>query len=259
MATLSGASCPPPVVACMEAPAPSDELHNLFGNLSIEDEDSALVEELERVSKKSAKLIKSSEYQAPADPSITIWSWKMNEFKYYDIPSPFPTLARGLFTQDIKDDSGNVKHRIVVRGYDKFFNIGAVPWTTVSVSGSHSNLHPYPYPYALAQGGVAPYNYQFLAQHPPAGAPRSPLSPLSPGTEGADVPPSPNASSNSAKKHRRKSTSPKSHSIDCLADRGDMKKGEGHLPVASFPSVGLRGIQRTKSDMGVFLARRGDE
>ncbi|KAI8971303.1 hypothetical protein BD414DRAFT_426400 [Trametes punicea] len=32
-----------------------------------------------------------------------------------------------------------------------------------------------------------------------------------------------------------------------------------HLPVASFPSVGLRGVQRTKSDMGVFLARRGDE
>ena len=59
-------------------------------------------------------------------------SWKMNEYKYYDIPSPFPTLARGLFTQDIKDASGNVKHRIVARGYDKFFNIGEVPWTHVS-------------------------------------------------------------------------------------------------------------------------------
>ncbi|KAI0824936.1 hypothetical protein BC628DRAFT_1321592 [Trametes gibbosa] len=31
------------------------------------------------------------------------------------------------------------------------------------------------------------------------------------------------------------------------------------VPEATFPSVGLRGIQRTKSDMGVFLARRGDE
>ncbi|KAF9818055.1 hypothetical protein IEO21_03016 [Rhodonia placenta] len=29
--------------------------------------------------------------------------------------------------------------------------------------------------------------------------------------------------------------------------------------VQDFPSVGLRGVQRTKSDMGVFLARRGDE
>ncbi|KAH9848988.1 hypothetical protein C2E23DRAFT_738097 [Lenzites betulinus] len=34
---------------------------------------------------------------------------------------------------------------------------------------------------------------------------------------------------------------------------------DGAVPEATFPSVGLRGIQRTKSDMGVFLARRGDE
>ncbi|KAI0674682.1 RNA ligase-domain-containing protein [Trametes maxima] len=150
MATLSGASSPPRVVAGSEAPAPSNELHNLFGNLSIEDEDSVLVEELERISKKSPKLIKSSEYQAPGDPRITIRSWKMNEFKYYDIPSPFPTLARGLFTQDIKDESGNVKHRIVVRGYDKFFNIGEVPWTTWTSLESHTAA---PYTLTLKSNG----------------------------------------------------------------------------------------------------------
>ena len=54
----------------------------------------------------------------------------MNEFKYYDIPSPFPTLARGLFTRELVTD-GAKKYQIVVRGYDKFFNIGEVPWTTV--------------------------------------------------------------------------------------------------------------------------------
>ena len=32
-----------------------------------------------------------------------------------------------------------------------------------------------------------------------------------------------------------------------------------YLPVSGFPSVGLRGIERKNSDMGVFLARRGDE
>lgn len=53
----------------------------------------------------------------------------MNEFKYYDIPSPFPTLARGLFSLSEKD--GQARYRIVARGYDKFFNIGEVPWTTV--------------------------------------------------------------------------------------------------------------------------------
>jgi tRNA ligase len=54
----------------------------------------------------------------------------MNEWKYYDIPSPFPTLARGLFSMKEKVD-GQSRYRIVARGYDKFFNIGEVPWTNV--------------------------------------------------------------------------------------------------------------------------------
>ena len=55
----------------------------------------------------------------------------MDEFKYYDIPSPFSTLARGLFS--IKEPGDERRYRIVARGYDKFFNIGEVPWTTVRV------------------------------------------------------------------------------------------------------------------------------
>lgn len=82
----------------------------------------ALVAELAAVQQRSPKLVRSSVYAAPADPTISVRSWKMNEFKYYDIPSPFPTYARGLFTVD---------NRIVARGYDKFFNIGEVPWTEV--------------------------------------------------------------------------------------------------------------------------------
>lgn len=50
----------------------------------------------------------------------------MNEYKYYDVPSPFPSLARGVFSIEVQGG-----HRIVARGYDKFFNIGEVPWTTV--------------------------------------------------------------------------------------------------------------------------------
>ena len=63
----------------------------------------------------------------------------MNEFKYYDVPSPFPTLARGLFTTWVGDSvvdaegEGPGKHTIVARGYDKFFNIGEVPWTNVCI------------------------------------------------------------------------------------------------------------------------------
>ena len=108
---------------------PTDHLTALFQNISISSEDDELIRTLFRVSKKSPKLIKWSEYDAPADPRVKIFSWKMNEFKYYDVPSPFPTLARGLFTR-----LASGQHTIVARGYDKFFNIGEVPWTTVCVS-----------------------------------------------------------------------------------------------------------------------------
>jgi tRNA ligase len=96
-------------------------------------EDSKLIADLHKLSAKNPKLVKSTTYAAPADPNVTIRSWKMNEFKYYDIPSPFPTLARGLFTTELPKDEtdGESKYRIVVRGYDKFFNIGEVPWTNV--------------------------------------------------------------------------------------------------------------------------------
>lgn len=108
----------------------ADQLGRLSLTRPISEEDSELVAELYALSKKNPKLVRSTEYVAPADPSITVRSWKMNEFKYYDVPSPFPTLARGLFTRDVP--SGNkTKYRIVARGYDKFFNIGEVPWTTV--------------------------------------------------------------------------------------------------------------------------------
>jgi tRNA ligase len=101
--------------------------------------DHELIAGLYQLAMKSPKLVRSSTYPAPADPSVTIRSWKMNEFKYYDVPSPFPTLARGLFTSydgDNADSKGegpsNGKYSIVARGYDKFFNIGEVPWTNVS-------------------------------------------------------------------------------------------------------------------------------
>jgi len=94
-------------------------------------EDSALVASLVALSAKNPKLVKSTAYGTTIDGAeVKIRSWKMNEFKYYDIPSPFPTLARGLFTRELVTD-GATKYQIVVRGYDKFFNIGEVPWTAV--------------------------------------------------------------------------------------------------------------------------------
>lgn len=106
--------------------------------------DDKLVRELFAKSQRTKKLIMSSTYSAPSLPDVTIRSWKMNEFRYYDVPSPFPTLARGLFTTWVPSQSGEApavkedegekgNYRIVARGYDKFFNIGEVPWTNVSV------------------------------------------------------------------------------------------------------------------------------
>lgn len=111
-------------------------------------EDSDLVAALHALSIKSPKLVKSSSYPAPADPSIEVRSWKMNELKYHNIPLPFPTLARGLFSMEIPHDVQedgkqrrvDKRYQIVVRGYDKFFNIGEVPWTTVFL---FSNLSPF--------------------------------------------------------------------------------------------------------------------
>jgi len=104
-------------------------------------DDSQLISDLFSLSKKSRKLVSSTVYPAPGAPDTLVRSWKMNEYKYYQIPSPFPTLARGIFTIGVDDlqgpentgakTEGGGNYRIVARGYDKFFNIGEVPWTTV--------------------------------------------------------------------------------------------------------------------------------
>lgn len=95
--------------------------------------DSKLIEELIKVSKENHKLIRCTTYEAPAVPPMEITSWRMDEHKYNKVPCPFPTLARGLFTAKVGEEGEDeVVHKIVVRGYDKFFNIGEVGWTQVS-------------------------------------------------------------------------------------------------------------------------------
>ncbi|KAK7052304.1 tRNA ligase [Favolaschia claudopus] len=113
-------------------------------------EDSALIAKLHSVSAAKPKLIKSSVYDAPADPELKVRSWKMDEFKYYDVPSPFPTLARGIFTVELPKTNGTQEYRIVARGYDKFFNIGEVPWTTWDALEAHTAP---PYTLSLKSNG----------------------------------------------------------------------------------------------------------
>jgi len=104
-----------------------------------------LVQSLFKAQKKHGKLVRSTVYDAPEDPEIKVRSWKMSEHHYYKVPSPFPTLARGIFTtwvsngHDKQEGQGTGSYRIVARGYDKFFNIGEVPWTTWDAISRHTS------------------------------------------------------------------------------------------------------------------------
>ncbi|KAF7297826.1 tRNA ligase [Mycena kentingensis (nom. inval.)] len=107
---------------------------------------SALIKELVDLAANNRKLVRSSKYKAPADPSIVVHSWKMAEHKYYIVPSPFPTLARGIFSTEV----GDGEHRIIARGYQKFFNIGEVGYTTWPSIEAHTSG---PYTLSLKSNG----------------------------------------------------------------------------------------------------------
>lgn len=80
-------------------------------------------------------------------PDRRITSWKMTEHMYFNASNPFPSLARGLFTEAVEENEvpkealacegewkdDQIRERIVARGYDKFFNVDEVDWTVVSL------------------------------------------------------------------------------------------------------------------------------
>lgn len=73
------------------------------------------------------------------NPSIKLNRWKFNEWDYGKSTVKLPSNARGLFTLG-SADSGDA--RIVVRGYDKFFNINELPttrweWIEANTSGPY--------------------------------------------------------------------------------------------------------------------------
>lgn len=65
-----------------------------------------------------------SEFKLWTKPDVSIFGWKFNEYDYGKASIELPTNARGLFSI-VEDD----KERIVVRGYDKFFNMNETPQT----------------------------------------------------------------------------------------------------------------------------------
>ncbi|KAI9145139.1 RNA ligase-domain-containing protein [Paraphysoderma sedebokerense] len=74
---------------------------------------------------KKSKTVRKTEY-THAPTGIQVLSWAANEFMFYKDPCPLPTHARGLFTRKLPSSSD---YQIVVRGYNKFFNIGETTTT----------------------------------------------------------------------------------------------------------------------------------
>ena len=74
-------------------------------------------------SKRSRPVKRNDYFYQPS--GVTISSWKMNEWDYKK--NRTPTQIRGLFTRQTKND----RYEIVIRGYDKFFNIDEVSDTRV--------------------------------------------------------------------------------------------------------------------------------
>nr|XP_018262247.1 uncharacterized protein I303_05263 [Kwoniella dejecticola CBS 10117]OBR84405.1 hypothetical protein I303_05263 [Kwoniella dejecticola CBS 10117] len=114
-------------------------------------------------SSSSASVPGTSEEDGLRDRRIT--SWKMTEHMYFSSQNPFPTLARGLFTEEVSNDDASFKQtpeqakagelqgtrdRIVARGYDKFFNIDEVAWTSWSAMKVHTEP---PYHLTLKSNG----------------------------------------------------------------------------------------------------------
>ena len=122
---------------------------------------SALIASLEQLRQSNPKAVRANVHLYPAsiyaeddrneegsthhDRYIT--SWKMTEHMYFNANNQFPTLSRGLFTEEVREgeevpqgaeryegqwDGERKRARIVARGYDKFFNIDEVAWTNVS-------------------------------------------------------------------------------------------------------------------------------
>lgn len=82
-------------------------------------------------------LLRSSEHvvtveTADGPKERTLTSWKMADYAYKRDPCPFPTRARGLFTEPVEGAEDGDEFRIIARGYDKFFNVDEVSWTQVS-------------------------------------------------------------------------------------------------------------------------------
>ncbi|KAJ3089094.1 hypothetical protein HK100_007855, partial [Physocladia obscura] len=88
--------------------------------------------------KKNKEKIHDEKNHNYSNNDITIAAFNCPELSYKD--ETLPSMARGLFA--LVNPDPQTKKSILVRGYDKFFNIGEIPSTTVE-SIPESTVPPY--------------------------------------------------------------------------------------------------------------------
>lgn len=148
---------PPAAPASTDSDAPTAHLDQLSladqgkGKAKGKGKEPAPAAKGKKESRKSLKnLLRSTEHtiRLVADDGSehkrVLTSWKMADYAYKREPCPFPTRARGLFTERVRGDKPGEEeeYRIVARGYDKFFNIGEVSWTHVRLPVSLLQMAP---------------------------------------------------------------------------------------------------------------------
>ncbi|KAJ3054215.1 hypothetical protein HK097_002384 [Rhizophlyctis rosea] len=110
----------------------------------------AAFDSLTRRDGRSRPIVRKTLYNWKPDGAgreVPIYSYNCLEWMYRKQPSPFPTMARGLFVTQVE---GTEKWHIVVRGYDKFFNVGEVTETSWPYLKEHSTG---PYEVTLKENG----------------------------------------------------------------------------------------------------------
>lgn len=81
-----------------------------------QDQIQTVVEKLYQVKKETPKELRNKDFTLEDGQVWT--SWTVRESVYKKKCDTFPTMARGLFTKETKGE-----YDIMVRGYDKFFNV----------------------------------------------------------------------------------------------------------------------------------------